>query len=136
MLQRYKDSEFNSQYYYEQLNASIEASLSYEQKEDFKRVLKQAVKVPSKKIVSMEITFWFFKRFYAVFYLGHDRRTNRRKPAASSAEFSLRLLLTTAIYLILWGATAVVVFFVVYYTKSVLGIDIYPEQHLQQLISG
>lgn len=136
MLQQSKASDFNSQYYYEQINASIESSLSYEQKEEVKRILKQAVKVPSKKIVSTEITFWFFKRFYIVFYLGFDRRKRRRKFEGGAVGFSLHILTKLFIYFVLWGATAVVLFFVVYYTKIVLGIDIYPEKHLPELFSG
>ena len=136
MLPQFKASESSSQYYYEQINSAVESSLSYEQKEEIKRILKQAVKVPSKKIVSTEITFWFFRRFYIVFYLGFDRRRNRRKFEGGAVAFSLHILLKIFIYILLWGATAVVVFFVVYYTKLVLGIDIYPEHHLPELLSG
>ncbi|MBV1883289.1 MAG: hypothetical protein KUG82_16740 [Pseudomonadales bacterium] len=126
----------NSDYYYRQMNSAIEDSFSYEQKKEIRKILTRCIRVPSSKLVSIEVTFWFFRYFYLVFYLGHDNRRGNRKFEETSVWMLIRLLMTGGIYLLLWGSTLVVVFAVLYYAKSILEINIMPFQHLQDLFSA
>lgn len=130
------NTESQDIYYYQELNSAIEKTLSYEQKNEIKRVLQRAVKVPSKKIVTLEISFWFIKRFYIVFYLGFDKRNGEKRFSEGTLECIFRLSITFGIYFILWGSTIIVFLSILYYTKSVLGIDVYPDQHLSEIIKS
>jgi len=116
------------------MNSAIKDSFNYEQEQEIKNILLRAIKVPSQKILSIEVTFWFFKRFYTVIYLGLDKRSKssvlNEKRLSHIIKYSLHFLIT----LLLWGATLFVMFSVVYYAKSTLGIDIMPEQHIEDLI--
>ncbi|KZY73644.1 hypothetical protein A3742_12865 [Oleiphilus sp. HI0071] len=127
-------SRRNSEYYFSQLPEGLRNDLSTEQAREIKRVIDRAIPVPSKKIFSLELTFWLFKRFYCVFYLGEDKRrlipnfgTNYGKMLKLSAH-----IVST---LIVWIATIFVAGAAVYYAKSTLGIDIFPNQHAQDIIT-
>ena len=134
MLRQSEKNHLNQDYYYTQMNSAIKDSFNYEQEQEIKNILLRAIKVPSQKILSIEVTFWFFKRFYTVIYLGLDKRSKssvlNEKRLSHIIKYSLHFLIT----LLLWGATLFVMFSVVYYAKSTLGIDIMPEQHIEDLI--
>ena len=68
----------DSEYYYSQINSSIEKSFSYEQRNAVKSILKRAASIPSAKIVDLRGTFWLFKRFYFVLFIGRDIRERER----------------------------------------------------------
>jgi hypothetical protein len=134
VLRQSEKNHLNQDYYYTQMNSAIKDSFNYEQEQEIKNILLRAIKVPSQKILSIEVTFWFFKRFYTVIYLGLDKRSKssvlNEKRLSHIIKYSLHFLIT----LLLWGATLFVMFSVVYYAKSTLGIDIMPEQHIEDLI--
>lgn len=133
MSQQYNQTNNTPDYYYEQLNSSIRNSLSFEQERAVKDILHRAIKVPSRKIVSLEITFWFFKQFYMVFYLGFDRRRIRRLHN-DNIRYLLQKVLSTIFTLLIWFLTLLLFFFIAYYTKSWLGIDINSSTHIQDLL--
>ena len=125
-----------SYYYYEQMPSPIKDGLNYEQAKAIKSVLERAIKVPSKKLIDIEVTFWFFKRFYLVLYLGLDKRKTMRLIDDHSIAAIIKYSLHTVITLILWVSTLFVLFAALYYAKSTIGIDIFPEQHLQDIIKN
>jgi len=122
----YRDSD----YYYDQMNSVFKEGFSLEQKKEIKRVLQRAIKMPSKKIINLEITFWFFKRFYLVIYLGNDCRKKTRLLDERTFRALLKFVIKWFITVVLWGATFIVLGSVIYYAKSVMGIDIFPEKHM------
>lgn len=134
MSQLSNNQQLNSDYYYQQINPAIESTFTYEQQKAVRSVLKRATKIPSKKIVNVEVTFWFFKSFYIVFYLGLDKRKNSRRVDQNNSSVLLRWMVTLFVYVFIWGATLLFLSFIVYYTKSNLGIDIDPEHHLHEML--
>lgn len=127
------ENVLDEQYYYAQMRPLIRDSLSFEQETEVKQVLKRAIKVPSKKLMDIEVTFWFFKRFYFVFYLGLDKRKTLHFSDALQHKKLIQWLLNSFISVLLWSATLFVLFFVAYYFKSTIGIDLMPEQHANEL---
>ena len=132
----HKDQEslIDEDYYYSQMRSLIRGSLNFEQETAVKQVLRRAIKVPSKKLVNIEITFWFFKRFYFVFYLGFDKRKTLYFGDAIQQKQLLQWFLNSFINVLIWSATLLVFLFVVYYFKSTIGIDLMPDQHANELI--
>ena len=123
-----KDNDRSAEYYFGQMNSAIQSSLSSEQRRELLRILQRAVRTPSKKVVSWELRFWLIKRFYLVFYLGFDQRKKRRVNL-ENAPALIKLCSHSAVRLALFIATSYVFLTVIYYTKSVLGIDIIPDKH-------
>lgn len=121
-------------YYYEQMRPLIKDGLNYEQEKEIKQVLKRAIKVPSKKMIDLEVTFWFFKRFYFVIYLGVDKRKALKFFDAQHNHKLVQWFLNSFVSVILWTATLFVMAFVVYYFKSTIGIDLVPDQHTNEMI--
>lgn len=123
----------DSDYYFSQLPEGIRNNLTTEQAREIKRVIDRAIPVPSKKIVSTELTFWFFKRFYCVFYLGEDKRRLVKNLSTNHAKlFKLSAHILSS--LIVWIATIFVAATAVYYAKSTLGIDLFPDRHAPEVI--
>lgn len=130
---RGKEKNDDSAYYYHQLPAGIRDDFSVEQAREIQKVITRAIRVPSKKIVSLEFTFWFFKRFYMVFYLGEDRRTLARFADQNSVKI-LKLLSHSVMTLLIWCTTIFVALSILYYTKTILGFDVFPDQHAEEVI--
>jgi len=75
----------------------------------------------------------YFARYYIVFLLGRDLRRStrtilleRRRDSSQAAGFTLVFTLIWNILLILLVAG----FVIIYYLKSTMGIDIFPDMHL------
>lgn len=81
----------------------------------------------------------YFTRFYAVFLLGKDRRTAAR---AKVIERRRRGSLLAGLLLVGIVGIGVIVFLlallfmVLYLLKTALGIDIFPDTHLWDMLSG
>lgn len=123
-----------SDYYFDQMNPVVRKNFNFEQTKEIKSVLKRAIRVPSKKVLNIEVTFWFFKRFYLVFYLGLDKREPVNIAISGTLSWSIKCLLHSIITVLIWGSTLFIMFSVFYYAKSTLGIDLFPDQHLEEII--
>jgi len=122
----YRDME----HFYNQIPPTIEKSLTFEQKESFRKVLDKAVYKPSKKMVDIETTFWLFKHLYIVIYVGEDLRRKGRKFTNNHKMEALSVVTKVIIYLLELSLLLVLLFFVLYFVKSTLGINIFEEKHL------
>ena len=82
----------------------------------------------------------FFVRLYFVFLLGQDRRqktllvTENRRRAASHGAFFLFAFMSLLVSVLCLAAIAVVVLFLLYVIKSLVGIDLFPDSHLSDLL--
>lgn len=65
-------------YYVSQMGHGIRDSFTPEQEKHIRLVLAKAIRIPSKKIMDINVPFWFFKKYYMQFYLGEDKRKSRR----------------------------------------------------------
>ncbi|MDP8209212.1 MAG: hypothetical protein P9M05_00260 [Candidatus Stygibacter australis] len=57
---------------------SLHRQLAEEEILSLRRVLDRVVRVPSPKLLDLNIPFWLIKRFYFQIYLGEDKRTKTR----------------------------------------------------------
>jgi hypothetical protein len=124
----------DSDYFYSQIPTNISDTLTFEQQKAIKSVLKRAIRIPSKKLCSIEFTFWFIRRFYIVLYLGIDKRNILRFVNARSLSSFSKYIMHWTISIMLWGATLFVMAAVVYYAKSTLDINLLPDKHLEDVI--
>jgi len=67
-------------YYMEQMGHGILSSFSEDQNKAVRLVLAKAIRIPSKKLIDLNVPFWFIKKYYMQFYMGEDKRKGRRKP--------------------------------------------------------
>ncbi len=67
------------QYYLDQIRSSIHRNIAQEEERALLLVLDKIVRLPSPKILDLNIPFWLIKRFYIQIYFGVDKRTQTRK---------------------------------------------------------
>lgn len=123
----------NDEYYYSEINPSVEKTFSYEQKKEIKRILKRAARIPSKKIVDFKTTFWFFKPFYIAFFLGIDKRTGNRRTDSEKMHIA-GIGFKTLIYLSEAFLCLLVLLAMLYVLKTAVGIDLMPNSHLKDIL--
>jgi hypothetical protein len=119
----------DSEYYYSQINSSIEKSFSYEQRNAVKSILQRAASIPSAKIVDLRGTFWLFKRFYFVLFIGRDIRERERISGDLYTKI-IGYLALLFIGLIEFIIIVFLIFTILYFVKSFMGINIFPDKHL------
>lgn len=100
--------------------------------------IKQAISAsaPFKKHpvdVRMSIPLFFF-RFYFVLLAGRDRRSETRNKEDARRKKTGAMSIFFGLY-IAACACVPILFMVLYVTKSWLGIDLFPDQHLSDFIS-
>ncbi|MBL4795724.1 MAG: hypothetical protein JKY24_09565 [Pseudomonadales bacterium] len=133
MFKQFEDPHLTPDYYYEQMNSVIESTLSREQRKEIHKVLNRAIKVPSKKLVNIECTFWFIKKFYIVVYFGLDRRESNRMTFVGMIPLLFNNLAHLFVSILLWSSIIFIAIFVIYYCKTILGIDFMPDRHINDL---
>ena len=129
-----KPNERDANYFYQQLSAGVKADLSRQQGEEFLRVLNRAVSVPSQNLLALQLSFWCFRHFYLVVYWGIDSRARERTsavPIVSGLLAKGTLILSKGIFFIL---ASLITLWVAYEIKSFLGIDLFKNFHLVDLI--
>jgi hypothetical protein len=80
----------------------------------------------------------YLARYYMVFFAGRDRRRQTLLKEAvrnSRGNGKLSIALIAAGFISLLLILAVVIFFTAYWFKSELGIDIFPDKHLEDFIN-
>ena len=87
-------------YYYGLLSTDIEKSLTADQKDEIKKLIKRMVPVPAKKLVDVRFTFWFIKRIFAVVFIGVSKRKNERKSDLKGLHRFLSLEFKLIFYLL------------------------------------
>lgn len=120
--------------YLAQLEPTISASLTQEQRREFERILGLAIPKPSPKLVDLRFEIdLIFNRFFIVLFVGEDRRRRiRRYPVSQVTRWGNAIAATVLLMGFNLAATATV-FLVAYLIKSAIGIDLFPG-HLRDLI--
>lgn len=75
----------------------------------------------------------FFARFYFVFLMGRDRRSASRRVERKRLT-AVSLFAWTMFLLVVASPFIVIVMLLLYYLKSSLGIDLFPESHLSDVL--
>jgi hypothetical protein len=81
----FKDKLKDVDYFMNQMGHGIKDSFTEEQEKHIRLVLAKAIRIPSKKIIDLNVPFWFLKKYYMQFYVGEDRRKGMRKPKPNNA---------------------------------------------------
>jgi len=123
------------EYYFHQLNPLVAESMTADQRDEVRRLLRRVVKVPSQKLIEFKFTFWFIKRFYVVFYWGLDQRSRERNADTPMLDGSLSHVIRRTLQLVMLLITLGLLGVLAYEAKSSLGIDIMRERHLQDIFA-
>ena len=116
--------------YLKKISPAIRKTLTYEQKQEFIKVLDR-MNVPAKKHhpVDLRFTFWFIKRWYIVFMAGLDLRDEKRDRGYNIFKKSAIVLIRMLFYSII----LLIIFLGLYLLKSAFGINIFSDFHLMSI---
>ncbi len=73
-------------YFMNQMGHGIKDSFTEEQEKFIRLTLAKAIRIPSKKIIDLNVPFWFIKKYYLQLYIGEDKRKGSRKPAVQKTS--------------------------------------------------
>jgi hypothetical protein len=117
--------------YWQTIAPEIRATLTAEQTVAIRAVLTQATPQPNPKLVDLRFSVdLILARFYVVLFVGKDRRQQKRPylPARMARVGNI-----VAAVILLLGLNLLIslfIFLFAYLTKSAIGIDLFPSQHL------
>ncbi|MEF3695247.1 MAG: hypothetical protein V3576_07865 [Candidatus Cloacimonadota bacterium] len=115
----------------------ITEKLTHEQRKELMNLMKRMLPpVPSKGIIDIRFSFWFFRRWYIVLIFGRDTRNQFISMDRGDMDKSLTSVAKLITYLILVIVVFLLVALFLYLLKSYAGINIFPEAHLGDMIRG
>ena len=115
----------------------ITEKLTHEQRKELMNLMKRMLPpVPSKGIIDIRFSFWFFKRWYIVMIFGRDTRNQFISMDRGDMDKSLTSVAKLITYLILVIVVFLLVALFLYLLKSYAGINMFPEAHLGDMIRG
>lgn len=110
---------------FSKINPLIEESMNNEQKRESKRLINLALPRQTKKVIEINICFWFFKLFYITFYLGHEKRDKSRQ-FNKNFIWELLVMFISSIFVLSVALSLVfAIFLALYYIKSLIGVDLF-----------
>lgn len=65
-------------YFMNQMGHGIKNSFTEEQEKQIRLILAKAIRIPSKKLVDLNVPFWFIKKYFMQLYIGEDKRKKNR----------------------------------------------------------
>lgn len=77
-------------YYLNEIQYSIKRELTADEARALKQVLDRVVRIPSPKIVNLNIRFWLIKKLYLQIYFGEEKRDKSRKERDSFEKERLK----------------------------------------------
>lgn len=114
----------------------VQQSLSHEQRKELMSLMKRMLPpVPSLGIIDIRFSFWFFRHWYVVFIFGRDTRKQFRSLDKGDMDTALTTVAKVVTYIILVLIAVILLLYALYLIKSLLGIDLYPDTHLRNIIS-
>lgn len=122
------------EYYYARINPDIERSFSHEQRQEIKRTLKSMIRIPSKKIIDFRTSVWFLKRLYLAVFVGTIDGPRIAPYEYSDKTTFIRFALKVFVYGLELFLLLLVLVAIAYTFKSMLGIDIIPDQHAKDVL--
>ncbi len=132
-------SEIFAEYTLSRIPAEVRASFTSEQVAAFRRALVGQAQTRS-KVFDLRFTVpLFFRKYYFVLQVGRDRRrsTNEReRDRIGSTPQPVKVVLKLAAVSVLFFSFGLLMLTSLYMLKSALGIDIFPNFHLRDLVSN
>ncbi|NJN48757.1 MAG: hypothetical protein HC805_01825 [Alkalinema sp. RL_2_19] len=122
--------------YLERVPASLLAEFTDQQLQTIQDIVVSAIPKPAPKLVDLRFTInLLVTRFYIVVFVGKDRRSSLRRYMPNGvARFGNLVMVLT----LLAGANmlvSVVIFMLLYFLKSWLGINVFKEMHLIDVVN-
>ncbi|MBE9033258.1 hypothetical protein IQ266_26340 [filamentous cyanobacterium LEGE 11480] len=122
--------------YLERVPASLLSEFTDQQLSTIQDIVVSAIPKPSPKLVDLRFTInLLVTRFYIVVFVGKDRRTSRRRYIPNGVARFGNVFMAL---ILLAGANMVasfIIFMTLYFLKSWLGINIFKEMHLIDVVN-
>lgn len=119
-------------YYLDRMEPAILASFSPAQLQAIQAALAAAIPQPSPKLVDLRLGVdLLFSRFYIVLFVGKDRRKQRRHYVSERISRFGNAIAAISLLVSLNLLVSLVILLFTYLSKSALGIDLLPQEHLK-----
>jgi len=116
-------------------NKGITESLSHEQRKELIGLMKRMLPpVPSKGIIDIRFAFWFFQNWYIVLIFGKDTRKQFKALDKGDMDRSLTTVAKIFTYLFMLVSLLIVFLILLYFLKSAVGIDLFPDTHFPDML--
>lgn len=113
----------------------IKESLSHEQRKEMMSLMKRMLPpVPSLGIIDIRFSFWFFRHWYIVFIFGKDTRNQFKSLDKGDMSAGLTTVAKAITYIIMVLVAIILLIYALYLIKSIMGIDLFPDTHLKDII--
>ncbi|MCD8480654.1 MAG: hypothetical protein LRZ88_10890 [Candidatus Cloacimonetes bacterium] len=114
---------------------SLKESLSHEQRKELMSLMKRMLPpVPSLGIIDIRFSFWFFRHWYVVFIFGRDTRNQFKSLDKGDMDAGLTTVAKLVTYVIMLLVATILLLYAMYLIKSLMGIDLFPDTHLSDII--
>jgi hypothetical protein len=114
---------------------SIKETLTHSQRKDLMNLMKRMLPpVPSAGIVDIRFSFWFIRNWYIVFIFGKDTRKQFRSTDKGNMDAGLTHVAKGFTYIAMFLILLILILYLLYLLKSFMGIDLFPDAHLIDLI--
>jgi hypothetical protein len=115
----------------------IKETLSHAQRKELMSLMKRMLPpVPSLGIIDIRFSFWFIKHWYIVFIFGRDTRNQFKSLDKGDMDTALTSVAKLITYVILLLVMMILLLYLMYLIKSYMGIDLFPNAHLGDIIRG
>lgn len=113
----------------------ITENLTHAQRKELISLMKRMLPpVPSRGLIDIRFAFWFIKNWYVVFIFGRDTRNQFQALDKGDMDRSLTVVAKIFTYVIMFFAMLITFLILLYFLKSSLGIDLFPDEHLGDVI--
>lgn len=128
------EEELIAQKCHEMFNPTIMESFSFEQKREIMNVIKRLSPASIKRhTVRINVTFWFFKKWFLLVLMGPDTRGHKRETPYQQQRTVVGAVMNLFFYAILLLGILAILFLLLYFGKTMLEIDLFPGLHLQDI---
>ena len=119
----------------QQLDPELLASYTPAQLQAIRDLLEKAIPKPAPKLVNLRFEIdLLFESFYFVLFVGKNRRKQRRRYPVSWIEHWGNTVVVMIVLLSLNLAISFSILLLAYLVKSFVGIDLFPNEHLGDVI--
>ncbi|EDZ95497.1 MAG: hypothetical protein P5702_01670 [Limnospira sp. PMC 1291.21] len=125
----------NADEYLQKMTPEVLASFNPQQLAEIRQTLDAAIPQPSSKIVDLRFTVdLIIDRFYVVVFVGKERRQKKRSPFFTQAHKIANIIAASLLLIGLNLMISAIIFLLLYLIKSALGIDLFPGEHLIDIL--
>ncbi len=115
----------------------IKETLSHEQRKELMSLMKRMLPpVPSLGIIDIRFSFWFIRYWYVVFIFGKDTRNQYKSLDKGDMNVGLTTVARIVTYIVMFLVLLIFFLYLLYLLKSYVGIDLFPDLHLKDIIKA